>query len=176
MATRNRSKGRFGIIRTLNLLAFMPLASRAPLYGRLLWSLATDPRVPASRKLLLGLAAAYVVSPVEIIPDYIPIVGALDDVAVVVIAVDAFLEGLPEGLIDEKLLALGIAHSELEADLARVRKSVPRPVRQLFAKLPDAIDGVTAFVASSGIDRRVVELAGRYIGRPRPTQKEEVPA
>lgn len=176
MARRDRSGGRFGVIRTLNLLAFMPLASRAPLYGRLLWSLATDPRVPNSRKVLLGLAAAYVVSPVEIIPDYLPIIGALDDVAVVIIAVDAFLEGLPEGLIDEKLLALGIPHSALEADLARVRKTVPKPVRQLFARLPDAIEGVAGLVAGSGLDRRLGDLASRYIGRNRVIEEEATTA
>jgi len=41
----------------LNLLPFLPLAGKAPLYARLLWSLASDARVPASRKALLGLAA-----------------------------------------------------------------------------------------------------------------------
>jgi hypothetical protein len=52
MARRKRSNQGIGLVRTLNLLAFLPLAGRAPMYGRLLWALVLDPRVPASRKAL----------------------------------------------------------------------------------------------------------------------------
>jgi uncharacterized membrane protein YkvA (DUF1232 family) len=143
-----------GLIRTLNLLAFLPLASKAPLYGRLLLALVADPRVPVARKALLGLAAAYVASPYDLIPERIPIVGALDDVAVVVLAVDGFLAGLPEDIVREKLDELGIDPRELDADMERVRRSVPRPVRQLAARLPDAIDGLVSFAAQRGLNRR----------------------
>jgi uncharacterized membrane protein YkvA (DUF1232 family) len=176
MARSKSRRGGWGVIRTLNLLAFLPLASRAPLYGRLLWALATDPRVPTSRKALLGLAAAYVISPFELIPDYVPVLGALDDVVVVVIAVDAFLEGVPEGLINEKLLALGMTRSELDDDLARVRRSVPKPVREIFARLPDAIEGIAGLVARSGLDARLEELVGRHVGAEDQVKEEETVA
>lgn len=134
-------------MRTLNLLAFLPLVPRMPLYGRLLWSLASDDRVPVSRKALLGLAAAYVMSPWDLVPDWLPLVGGLDDVVVVVLAVDAFLEGLPTGLVDEKLAELDIPRDELEDDLQRVRKAVPKSVRMAAARVPDALEGIGAFVA-----------------------------
>jgi uncharacterized membrane protein YkvA (DUF1232 family) len=134
-------------MRTLNLLAFLPLVPRMPLYGRLLWSLASDDRVPVSRKALLGLAAAYVISPWDLVPDGLPLVGGLDDVVVVVLAVDAFLEGLPAGLIDEKLAELDIPRYELEDDLQRVRKAVPKSVRMAAARVPDALEGIGEFVA-----------------------------
>jgi uncharacterized membrane protein YkvA (DUF1232 family) len=158
MARGKRSKSRFGVIRALNMLAFLPIASRAPLYGRLLWALASDPRVPNSRKALLGLAAAYVVSPVDIIPERIPVVGALDDVAVVVIAVDLFLDGLPPSLVREKLDELGIPAGELEADMQRVRRLVPGPLRKAAARIPDAIEGVADFARERGLDRRLREV------------------
>jgi uncharacterized membrane protein YkvA (DUF1232 family) len=162
MARRGSRAGR--LVRALNMLAFLPLAGRAPLYGRLLWSLALDPRVPPARKALLVGAALYVISPVELIPDELPVIGALDDVAVVILAIDAFLDGLPEGLLGEKTLALGIERAELEADLARVRRLVPKPVRHLFARLPDAIEGLAEFVGRSGLERRLEEMADRYLG------------
>ncbi len=157
MAAKRSTEG-VGILRFLNLLAFLPIATRAPLYGRLLWALATDPRVPASRKALLGLAAAYVVSPVDLIPERLPVVGALDDVAVVVLSVDVFLQGLPQGLVDEKLVELGIPRSELDADLARVRRLVPKPLRRAVARVPDALQGVADFARERGLDRRLREL------------------
>lgn len=170
MARQKRSHGGNGIIRALNLLAFLPLAGRAPHYGRLLLALATDPRVPASRKILLAAAAGYVISPVNLIPQRIPIIGAIDDVAVVVLAVDAFLVGLPSGLVGEKLDELGIPRAELEADLRHVRRMVPRPLREMAARVPDAIDGMALMVAQSGLDQRLRRIV---LGRHAP---EEVPA
>jgi uncharacterized membrane protein YkvA (DUF1232 family) len=156
MALTHRRRGG-GLLRMLNLLPFLPLAGKAPVYVRLLWSLASDPRVPASRKALLGLAGAYIVSPLDIIPEWIPVLGAVDDVAVVVLAVDLFLEGLPEGLVAEKLVALGIPPSELESDLARVRKVVPRPVWAIAARVPAALDRLAERLAETGIDKRLRE-------------------
>lgn len=169
MARGKRSKSRFGVIRALNMLAFLPIASRAPSYGRLLWALASDPRVPASRKALLGLAAAYVVSPVDLIPERIPIVGALDDVAVVVIAIDLFLDGLPPSLVREKLDELGMPPTELEEDMQRVRRLLPRPLRKAAARIPDAIEGVAAFARERGLDQR---LRRAFAGPAEPSAQE----
>jgi uncharacterized membrane protein YkvA (DUF1232 family) len=151
---RSRRRGG-GLLRVLNLLPFLPLAGKAPLYARLLWSLASDPRVPASRKALLGLAGAYIVSPLDIVPEWIPVLGAVDDVAVMVLAIDVFLDGLPEGLVAEKLVQLGIPPSELEDDLARVRRVVPRPLRAMMARVPDALDRLAQRISESGVDQKM---------------------
>ncbi len=144
-------------MRVLNLLAFLPLAPRAPLYGRLLLALAADKRVPPSRKALLGLAAAYLLSPWDLVPERVPLVGGLDDLVVVVLAVDVFLEGIPASLLDEKLAQLGVPRAELEQDLQRVRRTVPRPVRAAVARIPDAIDGLATVSRRSGLERRLRE-------------------
>lgn len=150
-----RRRGRFGVVSTLNYLAFMPLAARVPTYGRLLLALLADERIPTSRKAVLGIAAGYLVSPIDIIPEAIPVLGALDDVAVVVIALDIFLEGVPRALLDEKLDQLGIDGRALDDDLARVRRTVPRPLRAVFKRVPAALDGVASLISRSGADRRV---------------------
>ena len=62
-----------------------------PAIGRLLWKLTTDSRVPIKHKIILGGAAAYLLSPFDVIPDRIPGVGQLDDFAVVVAALDIVL-------------------------------------------------------------------------------------
>ena len=50
------------------------------------WRLMQDPRVPLLAKLAVPLALLYVVSPIDIIPDYIVGLGQLDDLAIVLIA------------------------------------------------------------------------------------------
>lgn len=52
--------------------------------GRLLWRLARDPRVPWPAKLVAGGAMAYVVSPLDVIPDVIPVLGKMDDLFLLV--------------------------------------------------------------------------------------------
>ncbi len=43
--------------------------------------LGRDPRVPRSRRIALGLVAAYVASPIDVVPEFIPILGITDDLA-----------------------------------------------------------------------------------------------
>lgn len=44
---------------------------------------ASDPRVPRRAKWLAGAAVAYAVSPIDLIPDFIPVIGHLDDLVIV---------------------------------------------------------------------------------------------
>ncbi len=130
----------------LSFWPFMPLAARAPLYGRLLVELMLDKRVPGSRKVLLGVAVAYVVSPIDLIPDFIPVISRLDDVAAMVIALDLLLEGVPREVMIEKMYKLGIDGRELERDMASVRRFLPAPIRSAALQLPLAIDRGAAVV------------------------------
>ena len=57
-----------------------------PHYLRLLWGLSRDPRVAMVDKLLVVGAAIYIVSPIDIIPDFIPFLGQVDDLYLLVLA------------------------------------------------------------------------------------------
>jgi uncharacterized membrane protein YkvA (DUF1232 family) len=138
----------------LSFWPFMPLAARAPLYGRLLVELMLDRRVPGSRKVLLGIAVAYVVSPIDLVPDFIPVISRLDDLAAMVIALDLLLEGVPREVLIEKMYKLGIDGRELERDMAAVRRFLPAPIRSAALQLPLAIDRGAAVVRSWIDDHR----------------------
>ncbi len=45
-----------------------------------------DPRVPRRRKVVLALALAYLMMPIDLVPDFIPVVGQLDDAIVLALA------------------------------------------------------------------------------------------
>jgi uncharacterized membrane protein YkvA (DUF1232 family) len=57
-----------------------------PAYIRLLGGLITDKRVATTDKLLVAGAIAYIVMPLDVIPDFIPFLGEVDDVFILVLA------------------------------------------------------------------------------------------
>jgi uncharacterized membrane protein YkvA (DUF1232 family) len=54
-----------------------------------------EPRVPLLFKLIPVLAAGYVISPLDFVPDVLPIIGQLDDLGIVFVALEAFLRVAP---------------------------------------------------------------------------------
>ncbi|HET9344651.1 MAG TPA: DUF1232 domain-containing protein [Candidatus Limnocylindrales bacterium] len=150
---RRRGPGLLG--RALGIMAFLPLASRAPIYARLIMALVLDERMPASRKMMLAAAAGYLVVGRDIIPDEVPILGGLDDLVVVVLAVDLFLDGVPAELLSEKLRELGIDRVAFDQDMARVRRLTPGPVRKTIRRIPTLISQTGEAIENTGVGPRV---------------------
>jgi uncharacterized membrane protein YkvA (DUF1232 family) len=154
MANR-KTPGRAGFARMVSLLAFLPVASRVPDYARLIAALVLDERTPNDRKVLLGAAAGYVVIGRDLVPDSLPILGGLDDLVVVVLAVDLFLEGVPPELLQEKLDDLGIDRAAFDRDIAQIRRLTPGPVRRTIRRIPALISGAGRAIDRSGLAPRV---------------------
>jgi uncharacterized membrane protein YkvA (DUF1232 family) len=83
--------------------------------ARLAWRLFWDRRVPLWTKLIPPVALGYVLFPLDIIPDVVPALGQLDDVAVVLIGVKLFIELSPPDVVHEHLRALGARIKEWRA-------------------------------------------------------------
>jgi uncharacterized membrane protein YkvA (DUF1232 family) len=67
----------------------------------LLRRLLGDPRVPRRHKLVLVLLVAYLASPIDLVPDVIPVAGQLDDAIVVGLALRAVLRAAGPALLEE---------------------------------------------------------------------------
>ena len=154
---RGSQRRRRGAIvgRSLTALALLPLASRLPSYGRLTLDLLADERVSVARKALLAGVVGYAVSPLDLIPDRIPVLGALDDVVVAVLGVELFLSGISSELIDEKLDRLGIPRAAFDEDRARVRRTIPRPVRRIVNRLPATFERAGRVTSDLELGRHV---------------------
>lgn len=64
-----------------------------------LWLAARDPRVPWSAKLLAASVAAYALSLIDLIPDFIPVLGYLDDLLIVPVGIWASVRLIPQDVM-----------------------------------------------------------------------------
>lgn len=62
---------------------------------------AAHPKTPRAAKWLLGLALAYALSPIDLIPDFLPIIGHLDDAIIVPGLVIWALKMVPSEVVDQ---------------------------------------------------------------------------
>ena len=83
-----------------------------------LWLAARDSRTPLAAKIVAGVVAAYALSPVDLIPDFIPVLGYLDDLLLV-----------PAGI----WLAVRLIPPELFAEFRATATSRERPRSMLGA-------------------------------------------
>jgi uncharacterized membrane protein YkvA (DUF1232 family) len=70
-----------------------------PAIIRTISGLAVDPVLPKTAKIALAAAVLYLVSPVDVVPDFIPLLGYLDDLFIASIIVDGMLNFMDRGLV-----------------------------------------------------------------------------
>jgi uncharacterized membrane protein YkvA (DUF1232 family) len=70
-----------------------------PELSRLLGRLASDPVLPRPAKIALAAALIYLASPLDLVPDFIPVVGYLDDVLVAAVLVDGIMRYVDRGVV-----------------------------------------------------------------------------
>ena len=92
----------------LEMKIFFRIGALRALWGssRLAWRLMGDRRTPLGARLLLGLAVALIVSPINWIPSAIPILGQMEDLALLALALKLFFKYVPAELRLEHQAAL----------------------------------------------------------------------
>ena len=65
----------------------------------LAWSLLRDPRAPAAAKIATLLAVAYIISPIDLVSDFIPVLGWLDDGLIAYLLLQVAFKFLPPDLM-----------------------------------------------------------------------------
>jgi len=82
-----------------------------------LYLAAGDPRVPWYAKALAAAVAGYALSPIDLIPDFIPVVGYLDDVLLVPLGILLVIRLIPPGVMAEHR---SVAAAALDRPVSRV--------------------------------------------------------
>ncbi len=111
--------------------AALMLPNILKLVGRLL----LDPRVPRRAKITLGIAAAYVVSPIDLIPDVIPVIGWADDVLLVLFAIDSLIERAGPEIVDEHWDGPGDLLSLVREAVGLSRSIMPKRLTAIIDRL-----------------------------------------
>jgi uncharacterized membrane protein YkvA (DUF1232 family) len=75
-----------GLVLSGRKIAAKELATLLPNLIRLFKDLAKDPRVPRRAKVVLALAAVWLISPIDLLPEFLPVLGPLDDAVVAALA------------------------------------------------------------------------------------------
>jgi len=111
--------------------AALMLPNIVKLIGRLL----LDPRVPRRAKITLGIAAAYVVSPIDLIPDVIPVIGWADDVLLVLFAIDSLIERAGPEIVEEHWDGPGDLLSLVREAVGLSRSIMPKRLTAIIDRL-----------------------------------------
>jgi uncharacterized membrane protein YkvA (DUF1232 family) len=128
------------------------------------WLLARDPSVPGRSKAALVSALGYAVSPIDPIPGVIPVLGQLDDMAVLILAVRYAIRSTPATVVDRHLQVCGLDREIMDRDIVVIRAVAV----WLVGKTATGAARLGRWAAA-----RVVDLANRTLGgrspKPLPT-------
>lgn len=106
------------------------LVRRLPAYAKLALAVGREPSLPAGRRAVLVGAGGYVLSPIGLVPGFVPILGQLDDLWILLTALRAALEHLPSQRRDAVLAEAGLTMNDLADDLDAVRDLAGWSVRR----------------------------------------------
>jgi uncharacterized membrane protein YkvA (DUF1232 family) len=137
---------------------FTALLGRLPRYGKLAWRLGRSDRLSNSRRAALLAGAAYLASPIDLVPGIIPVAGQLDDAAAVLFALKVALAGLPPDERRDALAGAGLVEADLSADL--------RTIGATYAWL-GRTGGRLAWRGSRAVARATGRLGARLVARLR---------
>jgi uncharacterized membrane protein YkvA (DUF1232 family) len=108
-----------------------------PAFVKLMYQLVKDPRVSLSDKAVLGAAIFYVFSPVDLIPDFIPFLGQIDDAYLIAIALQRLINSA----------GLEVLKEHWEGDMA------------VFTTLQNAIEAALFFLPQKTVDALLKKIA-----------------
>lgn len=110
----------------------MSTMKELPNFLRLLGGLMADKRVSNTDKLLVGGAIAYILLPMDFIPDYIPFLGEIDDLFVLVLALQRLIANAGRSVIEDHWMGdpAQLRSMDLERVLVAAAFFLPRRVRR----------------------------------------------
>ncbi len=139
------------------------LVWKLPTYARMVWGIVRDPRTPLPLKALLGAGLAYVVVPLDLVPDAIPILGQADDLTVLLLVLDMFIANAPAEVREEHAARAQNGTAQLDGDLARLRELMGDRYDQVRDRLPELLERYGDLRDSAAVKRILGEWRARRL-------------
>jgi uncharacterized membrane protein YkvA (DUF1232 family) len=96
--------------------------------------LAMDKRVPTKQKALVGGVIAYLIMPLDIIPDFIPVIGYVDDLVLVVLGLNIVLNDIDQKILTDNWSGEGDVLAQMQKITAAAEKFLDRNILQRIKK------------------------------------------
>jgi uncharacterized membrane protein YkvA (DUF1232 family) len=104
----------------------LPWVLAVPDFFVLMVRLARDPRVPSRAKLLAGASVLYFLTPIDLIPDVIPLLGQVDDIALALFALESVVRSTPPGVVQELWPGEGDVLALIQSGVHVFTEALPR--------------------------------------------------
>ena len=105
-----------------------------PNLGKLVARLAADSRVPVRAKVFAGIAAAYAFSPIDVVPDFIPLLGKTDDILLMALALRHVIEEAGVAVVREHWDGPDQVLTVMIDLIGAITDTVPRPIRMALIR------------------------------------------
>ncbi len=145
---------------------------KLPTYARIVWGILRDPRTPLGLKGMLAAALAYVVLPVDLIPDAIPILGQADDLTVLLLVLDLFIQNAPPEVRAEHTTRAKNGTADLDQDLAKLRHLMGDRFDTIRDNLPELLDRYGRIRDPDELKRALASWRRRRQTAPTPKELE----
>jgi uncharacterized membrane protein YkvA (DUF1232 family) len=127
-----RSRPRTGLKRTI-----LSTVRQFPNYLRLLAGLITDGRVSRVDKLLVAGALAYIIMPIDLLPDLVPFLGQVDDVYLLMLAIERLIANAGAAVVASHWHGpiSALSRQNLQGVLVAASFFLPRKMRRRLKKM-----------------------------------------
>ena len=145
---------------------------KLPTYARIVWGIMRDPRTPIGLKGMLAAALADVVVPVDLIPDAIPIIGQADDLTVLLLVLDLFIQNAPAEVRAEHMARARNGTADLDHDLQRLRTLLGDRYDRIRDNLPELLERYGRMRDPDELKRALASWRLRRAGATTPKELE----
>lgn len=123
------------------------LLKRLPNYAKLVIAMTKDPEIPKKQKVTLLAGIGYLASPIDLVPGVIPVLGQLDDMLAVLMAIEYAMRYLPEEKINAHLNSSGVDRMMISADIATIKKIMTESAKFALKKGKDGALRMSDYVS-----------------------------
>ncbi|HEB12189.1 MAG TPA: DUF1232 domain-containing protein [Actinobacteria bacterium] len=140
--TRERAKTMTDKLLPATKSQYVDLIKRFPTYAALSKRLIMEARLTKKQKITIGAGLGYLASPIDLIPGFIPVLGQLDDVLVVLLCIRRVLRDFDQDTADELLAAEGLTREQIDDDIVLVKETMKTIARKTATTVLNGLSSV----------------------------------